>query len=126
MRKAEEIYDHDYSSWYDYTPMLKEFGEILLRVDEKNYQGDSFVIYKDKDRYGYLNFGWGSCSGCDALMACNSLKEVQKLMDKLYNAIQWFPSLDALKEYFENKDWELCYQYHIPEFSEFLLKVQEL
>lgn len=125
MKKADEIYDSSWS-WWDYQPMLNEFGNILLQKDEQDYQGDSFLIYEKDDKYGYLTFGWGSCSGCDALQACNTIDEVQELMDKLYSDIKWFNSLDALKEYFEEIDWTLKYQYSIPEFKEFLTEIKTL
>ena len=125
MKKADEIYDNSWG-WWDYQPMLNEFGNILLQKDERDYQGDSFLIYEKDDKYGYLTFGWGSCSGCDALQGCNSISEVQELVDRLYSSIEWFDSLDALKEYFEETDWTLQYQYSIPEFKEFLIEVENL
>lgn len=125
MKKADEIYDNSWG-WWDYQPMLNEFGNIILQKDEQNYQGDSFLIYEKDDKYGYLTFGWGSCSGCDALQGCNSISEVQELMDRLYSSIEWFDSLDALKEYFEETDWPLKYEYSIPEFKEFLIEVKNL
>lgn len=125
MKKADEIYDNSWG-WWDYQPMLNEFGDILLQKDEQNYQGDSFLIYEKDGKYGYLTFGWGSCSGCDALQGCNSISEVQELMDRLYSSIEWFDSLDALKEYFKETDWTLQYQYSIREFKEFLIEVENL
>ena len=65
MKKASEIYNGK-EYWWDYTPMLEEFGDILLREDDEGWQGDSFLIYHNDNKYGYLSFGWGSCSGCDA------------------------------------------------------------
>lgn len=126
MKKASEIYNPDNWGWYDYQPMLEAFGEILLQVDCGGYQGDSYLIIKNDDKYGYINFGWGSCSGCDALQACTNIHEVQELMDRLYLSIEWFDSLDALKEYFKETDWPLKYEYSIPEFKEFLIEVENL
>lgn len=31
----------------DYGPILASIGEILLQVDDEDYQGDSRVIYRD-------------------------------------------------------------------------------
>lgn len=124
MKRAEEIYKEDY--WYEYQPMLNEFGEIILQVDEDGYQGDSFLIYKDGNRYGYLTFGWGSCSGCDALLACANFDEVQELMDELYHSIEWFNTLEELKTCFAIKEWSLRHEYYIDEFKTFLERVKEL
>ena len=132
MKTALELYSEEYGTdnlmgcIFDYTPILEQFGEILIKVDDDDYQGDSYLIYKKENSYGYLRFGWGSCSGCDALQACNTIQEVQELMDTLYNSIIWFVSLAELKEYFANKDWELEYSWHIECFKDFLNQVKKL
>ena len=61
--------DGRFLSWKtDYTSILNQFGYIVIKVDDDDYQGDSRVLYEGyKDEVGYLQFGWGSCSGCDAL-----------------------------------------------------------
>ena len=52
----------------DYSPILLSFdAEIVLAADDQDYQGDSYVLYRRGDSFGVLIFGWGSCSGCDAL-----------------------------------------------------------
>lgn len=126
MRTAEEIYDKEMWLWGDYQPMLNEFGHIVIQVDEQGWQGDSFLVYEKDGKYGYLSFGWGSCSGCDRLQACYTIDEVQKLMNELYADIKWFASLGELKGFFEAKDWPLCYEWNIHEFHKFLAKVAEL
>lgn len=125
MKTAREIYKED-EYWYDYQPMLEEFGNIILQCDEDNYQGDSYLVYEQNGKYGYLTFGWGSCSGCDALQACLTIDEVQELIDTLYHKIKWFDSLNELKDYFKTKNWALCYEWSIAEFREFLKRVNDL
>src|SRR5262249_9459299 len=70
-----------------YEPMIAAFGRFIVGADDADYQGDSYRLIADGDepgqRYGMLIFGWGSCSGCDALQACSSVQEVQELMDRL-------------------------------------------
>ena len=128
MKKAKELYENDgwCNSWYDYQPMLDEFGEILLKVDEDDYQGDSFLIYKKDNKYGLLIFGWGSCSGCDALQACNNIDEVQELMNSLYDSITWFDSLQELKNYISNNAiMELKWYCYSDVFEDFRKQVLE-
>lgn len=55
-----------------YQPIMDSFGNIILQVDDNDYQGDSRLLYREDDRIGFLQFGWGSCSGCDSLQACHS------------------------------------------------------
>ncbi len=124
MKTAAEIYA-DYSYFGDYQPMLDSFGEILIQEDDDDYQGDSYVLYKDGSRYGLLIFGWGSCSGCDALQACNSIKEVQELMDSLYSDIEWFEDLPSLQVALRLRDLEGQYWYHTHKGPTFAKKVLE-
>lgn len=126
MKTAKELYKNE-GYWCDYQPMLNEFGEILLQVDEDDYQGDSFLIYKKDNKYGLLIFGWGSCSGCDALQGCNNIDEVQELMNQLYNDIKWFDSLQELKNYISNNDiMELKWCYRSYTFKEFIRQALKL
>lgn len=124
MKTAKEVYrkaDQDARD-YDYQPMLSEFGEILLQVDDEDYQGDSRLLYKAGEKIGYLNFGWGSCSGCDALMACESIEDVQELMDELFSEIKWFDSAGDALDWFYSHDWEGDYTYHREEQRTFILE----
>lgn len=115
--KARDLYPEElkrddgktyiYSLWIDdYGPILRSFGKILLQVDDDNHQGDSRVIYKKNGQYGFLFFGWGSCSGCDELQACASEKDVDELIVKMRNDIKWFDSKEELKEFLDKRDWE--------------------
>jgi hypothetical protein len=106
----------------EYQPMLNEFGQIVIQVDDSDYQGDSRVLYKKDEMYGYLQFGWGSCCGCDALQACESIEEVQNLMNELHSQIKWMSKEDMLK-YFKEHDWKGDYSYHQEETKEFVDKV---
>ena len=105
MRPITEVYtdlfdadDRDcFCSPYDYRPLLESIGhEILVQVDEENYQGDSYLLFRREDgAYGFLEFGWGSCSGCDALQATQSVKEIEELRDRLVASISWHPDAAA-------------------------------
>ena len=94
---------------YDYNPMIEDFGDVLFKVDDDGYQGDSYILYgymhKDS-RFGFLNFGWGSCSGCDALQACSTWEEVQELYEDLRSQIKWFDSAEEAYKWFTGHDWE--------------------
>jgi len=115
MKTAKEIYppDEDDQDYFyspgDYQPILEQFGNILIQVDDNDYQGDSRIFYEKDGKYGYLIFGWGSCSGCDALQGCNSYQEIQTLIDEMFDNVKWFDSLEEIQLYFKSKDWELEY-----------------
>lgn len=127
MRKP---YYPDGEEWFDapgdYVPLLESLGyDILLQVDDKDYQGDSRVLFKDGDRYGVLVFGWGSCSGCDRLLGCDSYKEIDELRDSLDSGIQW-GSLAETIAYLQEHDWAGDYCWNEPETKTFVEKAIEL
>ena len=97
--------------WSDYTPMINAFGNVAIRVDSGNYSGDTYVLYNEGHKFGYLSFGWGSCTGCDALQACKNLDEVQTLCDELYNSIKWFKPQSEALDWFIKHDWEGDYSW---------------
>lgn len=109
---------------YDYNPIIQSFGDVLIQVDDNDYQGDTKVLLHKDGRYGFLNFGWGSCSGCDGLQACSSFREIEELIQELERDIKWFDSLSDVKAYVGNDaDREGSYYYHADEWAEFKKKV---
>lgn len=129
MKPIKEVYPDfgEYFGAWDYKPLLESFDyEILLQVDDDDYQGDSRILFKNDDMFGVLIFGWGSCSGCDALQACSSLEEVDDLRKNLFNGIVWENKNDMIKYLSDNEIQELKYSYHQQETQEFLLKAVTL
>lgn len=122
---VREIYADDDWGWYDYHPMLNAFGNIVIQVDESGYQGDSWLLYDEKDKIGYLTFGWGSCSGCDALQSCGTLEDVQRVCDSLQDSIKWFDNKTQALEWFNAHDWEGDYCWYLDEAKKFVKKCIE-
>ena len=93
------IYDRFHVS--DYQPIVDHFGNVLLQVDQSDYQGDTYVVYGDSwdGPLTYLEFGWGSCSGCDELLACSSYGAVDNLIESLRQSLQTFNTYDEFKQY---------------------------
>jgi hypothetical protein len=134
MKTAKEIYpeylkeEQENGSFYgpgDYNPIIEEIGKVIIQVDDNDYQGDTRVLFEKDGKYGFLIFGWGSCSGCDSLQACNNMVDIQNLIDGLVKDVQWFDTLNLLQKYFEEKDWELEYSWHQDETKDFIKKVLE-
>ena len=71
-------------------------------------------------------FGWGSCSGCDALQAVANHTELKELAESTFNNIKWFNNKAELLNYIETKDWELDYCYHCEETKVFISKPIDL
>lgn len=90
----------------EYEPMITAFGNVVFMVEDNAYQGDTRVLYDNDGKIGHLIFGWGSCTGCDALQGCKSIEEVQELCNELENDIMWFDTREEALKYFETHDWE--------------------
>lgn len=72
-----------------WSALIKSWGhEVLVECWTGYYQGDIFVIVKDGDRYGFVAVGYGSCSGCDALVDA-TLDEAIELSRRLESGIRW-------------------------------------
>jgi hypothetical protein len=63
----------NYENIIEASALYRGYGVIHLVEEEKDndYQGDSVAVFKshDQDIYYFSQWGWGSCSGCDALQA---------------------------------------------------------
>lgn len=98
----------DGGSWYSssYADLYKAFGEVLADVDIGQYQGDTLVLLKGEDgRLGYLSFGWGSCSVCDALQACNTTEDIDELQQELWDSIKWHDTPASMLDWLKTHDW---------------------
>lgn len=93
-----------FSSAYDYRPMGDKFGQVLAWRSDDDYQGDTFAVIRDGSRYGFLKFGWGSCSGCDALQACHGMDDIATLARELYDGIVWCDTLPECVAYAERAE----------------------
>ena len=121
---GEDAYFYGPSS---YQPILDDIGTILVQVDEDNWQGDSFVLFRDDEtmRYGVLVFGWGSCSGCDALQACSNFDQVNELADQLRREVRWDDREGTLNWLNDHRTQELKYHWHSSYWQKFVDQVNE-
>jgi len=123
--------------YYSYEDLLESYGhKILIKVDQDDYQGDSMVLfYNEKidtnQKYGFMVYGWGSCSGCDALEGCDSnYKEVQDLADSMEQSITWFESYKDFKRYIDDRGKDSVNWYDngelMKEFRSELVKIKRI
>lgn len=112
-----------FSAPCDYDPILRAIGTIAFRVDDNDYQGDSRVLFRGADdRWGLLIFGWGSCSGCDALAGCNSPAEVEALAAQLAHDTRW-GTKEEIGAYVCDHDWAGDYGWYSGETRRFVREV---
>ena len=118
---AKEVDEHKpYATpEHGYQPIINHIGSPLIQVDQDDYQGDTWVLYGPK-RWGYLVVGWGSCSGCDALQACSTLEELEKLIHDITESVRWFDSKDDARKFFNDHDWQAEFSSFYADFWTFV------
>lgn len=109
--------------WYspcNYSAIVDYIGKVAVQASDNDYQGSTYVLYDDPSKgFGYLCFGWGSCSGCDALQACESNEDLAGLIRQLEESVEWKTKYDLLK-YMKEHDWEGDWHYHQEEHKKFV------
>lgn len=114
MTYVQSLYPEEYQLWledndifclYDYKPIINSLGDVVFTLSDNDYCGDTFVLYHTGNIWEYLEFGWGSCSGCDALQGCETWEEVVNLIKELKNSKIKFENITAALDYFTNHDW---------------------
>lgn len=91
-----------------YEGLWKSAGlEIVTSETLGSYQGDIVAILRDPDSglYAYGHTGYGSCSGCDALQACSTIKDYEEIRDGLVDRLVWLPAAEMLY-FLETHDWK--------------------
>ena len=89
-----------------YSDINKTFGTVLVEIDQDDYQGSSIVaIHNEELGFGFVIYGWGSCSGCDALQDCHNAGDLRDLQMEIFNDFSWFPTLQDMQEHVRLKDW---------------------
>lgn len=86
LRLARELFPQQdsYFQAYEYERIYRALGSVVWEEDFGDYQGDTLVLYEG---FRTLTFGWGSCSGCDALQACSGHEDVAELIADLRRSI---------------------------------------
>ena len=106
MKTIAEIMGDD--KYISYDDLYEGFGyEILMNESIGDYEGDTYLLFKDGDRIGWLVVGWGSCSGCDALEDCSSPADYDELYRTLHGNIRWHDGVQEVLAWSEAKDWDL-------------------
>lgn len=92
--KHKELTQRDFNTYDD---MVDSWGYESLATDFiGDYQGDIFYLLKNNDEYSILDIGYGSCSGCDALEACDTREDRIELAESIKSSMKWFSKKDLL------------------------------
>jgi hypothetical protein len=97
--------DPDWFTRPAYEDLIASFCDALIvNVRENDYQGSSWLLLKRGEEFGVCEFGWGSCSGCDALEAVDSYEDLDELRDSLAAGTRWGTREETLR-YVGEHDW---------------------
>lgn len=101
---------------------------VKATVDEHigDYQGDWVAVVTAEvnwdDKLGFLSYGYGSCSGCDAWQAAETPAELAEIVVGMVNKIIWFETPEELREYIAHPN-RLLSIYHEEGWTEFAAHV---
>ena len=87
-----------------------EFLSLLNKTLSESKYPD--YVYNNNGKIGHLIFGWGSCSGCDALQACSGYDSLQELCNELESDIKWFDDAKETLVWFKLHDWQGDFIWH--------------
>lgn len=91
---------------YDYYELIKSITDKVnwkVNAGTNDYQGDYLCFGEGQGKYYFVDFGYGSCSGCDALEACNSFQDLLEVREDIKRNIKEFESLDQFEKWFNNE-----------------------
>ena len=94
--------------WVGYLDLVEAAGLMVLESESVgSYQGEEYVLVRDLEstKFGVLNYGYGSCSGCDLLEAAKSVKDLEDIRDGFRNAVELFDSPKDLLARIEDPKW---------------------
>ena len=111
---------------YDYDKIIEALGDIVARGDTNDCQGDTVAIVKRDGKFGFVAFTWGSCSGCDALQACDSYEEVGELIESIDKSIVWKDTIEEMKAYVNSDEREMSHYVHLEFWPDLKQQVSSL
>jgi hypothetical protein len=113
-----------YSPPMSYDEMVETQGDIIKDWTLGYYQGDYVYLLKNGDKYAFTVIGYGSCSGCDNLQACENDEEFNELKDDVISSIVWGTKQDVL-DYVTNQEANRWY-FHEEDWAEIRKEIMEI
>lgn len=92
----------------------EEDDEVIYEQDvDDDYSGDLIAVIRRAGQWGFLQTGYGSCSGCDAIQDAlyGGIDQLRTVRDEVRAKVHWEPSKADLVAYIEARtpenDWWL-------------------
>lgn len=114
---VEDDWPHcDYEDLFTSRGLTIEVGRTF-----GSYQGDIAMVLGDgQGRFAATVFGYGSCSGCDALEACDSWDEIEAMADQMTSGLEWRETRSEIYQELHDAlvgDKGLNWYYHDEEYT---------
>lgn len=108
-KKPNDSYWQPSCSYYDIVELA---GEVLVDLKDGDYSGDAyFYLRTTEGLLGVAIIGYGSCSGCDALQACEDNKTLRSLARDILNSIFFFNTKEELLAWLKDESVQ-CLKYY--------------
>jgi len=111
--------EQDDDNWYgltingeypSYDLLIKSVSDFVtwtVIAGNEDYQGDYYAFGEDqKGNYYYVTTGYGSCSGCDELEACQTVEDLEKLRADIRRGVARFDSIETFVNHFKEDEWQ--------------------
>lgn len=112
----------------EYEEGLKKLGYKIIAFEcFGDWQGDYFAVVEKDNKIGYVIIGYGSCSGCDSLMACNwpswisetndedfqyADKQIRELFSDIEKSIRWGNPSELIRDLLRGNRWSNNIQWY--------------
>ena len=108
MIPIEELFKKNEGDWSGFDPypeyksLLESTGVVVVAEEMVgDYQGDYLYLVRGDKGWGFVVQGYGSCSGCDALEAATSLKDLDNIRQEMSRSTHWEKTKADMLGYFE-------------------------
>ena len=110
-----------------YSTLTNQLGNPLVTVSTADYSGDTYILMANtKGDFGVLTFGWGSCSGCDALEAAyHDWDALQRVADDVERSVRWYGSRAEVLDYLQSENRKFEHSWGSAEYQDFIAKAIE-
>jgi hypothetical protein len=108
--------------WSQYAEELFSDWEIIWDESEANYQGTVRFLARKDGKFAYLNYSYGSCSGCDSW---EDMPE-DKVRADMKNLAEYFESAAELKKFADQVNYGASFDRIVDEVAFYVCVDKEL
>lgn len=112
---------------YWWNKLLTTFPVEILVHEADPVEAADLVLWRSVEGpYGFVSFGYGSCSQCDELEACSTYAEVAKVRKEMWERVHWEDNACNMFSWMYARDWKLQWYGHVPHAGKFITRSAEI